>query len=193
MPSRTAFTATEAIYLRRAVRDFTSDPIPEATLRDLIDAAVHAPSAMNLQPWAFVVVQDPEILRLVSRRTMELMRHRPLSEELTAMFADSDWSIFYNASTLVVICARPDGERPEWDCCFAAENFMLAARERGLGTCVIGFAWDALSEPDIKASLGIPANYRAVAPIIVGNVRDFPPTTSRKPPEILAWKRGSSV
>jgi nitroreductase len=52
----------EAIYGRRAVREFTTEPVDEAALRRLIDAAVQAPSAVNQQPWRFTVVRDRKLL-----------------------------------------------------------------------------------------------------------------------------------
>lgn len=48
----------EAIYSRRAVRDFTTEPMDEKALRQLIDAAIQAPSAVNQQPWSFSVVRE---------------------------------------------------------------------------------------------------------------------------------------
>jgi len=56
----------EAIYGRRAVREFTTEPVEEAALRGLIDAAVQAPSAVNQQPWLFTVVKDRELLARIS-------------------------------------------------------------------------------------------------------------------------------
>ena len=52
----------EAIYGRRAVREFTAKPVDEEVLRQLIDAAVQAPSAVNQQPWLFTVVRDKALL-----------------------------------------------------------------------------------------------------------------------------------
>lgn len=181
-------TTTEAIDARRAVRDFLDNPIPEATIRELIDAAVQAPSAINAQPWAFVVIQDKSIMDTISKRTVSMMIDQQISPELRARFADPNWSIFYNASTLIVICARPEGAHPDWDCCLAAENLLLAARDKGIGSCIIGFSWAALAEPDIKTSLGIPESYQPVMPIILGYPREFPPSRGREPAEILSWK-----
>lgn len=50
----------EAIRQRRAVREFTASRVDRSTVQNLIDAAILAPSAMNLQPWAFAVLLDPE-------------------------------------------------------------------------------------------------------------------------------------
>ena len=56
----------EAIYSRRAVREFTAEAVDEKMLRQLIDAAIQAPSAVNEQPWFFSVVLDKELLARIS-------------------------------------------------------------------------------------------------------------------------------
>jgi len=56
----------EAIYGRRAVREFTTEPVDEAALRGLIDAAIQAPSVVSQQPWRFTIVRDRELLARVS-------------------------------------------------------------------------------------------------------------------------------
>src|SRR5438067_7969080 len=50
----------EVVHRQRACRSFTSEPIDDGLLERVLDAAVHAPSAENRQPWVFVVVRDPE-------------------------------------------------------------------------------------------------------------------------------------
>jgi nitroreductase len=184
---------TEAIHARRAVREYVPGPLSESIVRDLIDAAVQAPTGMLLEPWSFVVVQDQELLKKISDRAIEIIQEHGISPELQAMFARPEWNIFYNAGTLIIICAKPIGEHPDWDCCLAAENLMLAARDLGLGSCVIGFSWSALKQPDIKSLLGIPEAYQAIMPIIVGHPKQFPPSTGRKSPEILSWKVAAHV
>lgn len=56
----------KAIHQRRAVRNFSPEPINRDTVNTLIEAAIQAPSAMNSQPWAFVVIQDENILKRYS-------------------------------------------------------------------------------------------------------------------------------
>ena len=56
----------EAIYTRRSARDFTDKPVDEKTLRQLVDAAIQAPSAVNQQPWSFCVVRDRTLLVRIS-------------------------------------------------------------------------------------------------------------------------------
>ena len=58
----------EAIRNRRAVREYTGAPMERATIERLIHAAILAPSAMNLQPWAFAAVLDREQIAEYGRR-----------------------------------------------------------------------------------------------------------------------------
>jgi nitroreductase len=102
--------------------------------------------------------------------------------------ADPNFNIFYNTGTLIVICAKPVGLHPEWDCCLAAQNLMLEACELGLGTCPIGFAWPLLNEPDVRPELNITDGYVPVLPIIVGYPTHATRLTPRNRPEILCWK-----
>ena len=74
------------------------------------------------------------------------------------------------------------------DCWLAAENLMLAACARGLGTCVIGFAVSALNTPEWKTELKIPVEMNAIAPIIVGVPVGETALVPRKQPEIVIWK-----
>src|SRR4051812_21362843 len=54
-------TAADAALSRRSIRQYTATPIPEADLRELLRLAGRAPSAFNVQPWRFVVVQDADL------------------------------------------------------------------------------------------------------------------------------------
>ena len=57
----------QAILTRRSVRRYKSDPIPETELVEILEAACHAPSAINLQHWYFVAVRDPQALEEVKQ------------------------------------------------------------------------------------------------------------------------------
>jgi nitroreductase len=55
----------EVIYSTRAMRRLKPDPIPEETLKQIVDAGIRAPSGGNAQEWAFLVVRDPELKRFI--------------------------------------------------------------------------------------------------------------------------------
>lgn len=184
----------ELIYERRAVRAYTAETLDEPTIRALLEAAVQAPTAMHLEPWAFVVVQDKAVLKRLSDRAKviagEEARHRDLIRAPgTSQLSDPAFNIFYDASTLIVICARALGPFVQADCWLAAENLMLAATAFGLATCPIGFALAVLGDPEVKAELGIPSEITPIAPIIVGVPAATPPPTTRQEPRILSWKK----
>ena len=194
-------SALDAIYTRRSVRSFTNKTIDEATVCALLDAAVQAPTAMLEQPWLFVVVQDERLLRSLSDLAKTLWIREPLlrpsshrAEEsippaaIAARLADPDFNIFYDATTLVVICARRADGFITADCWMAAENLMLAASALGLGTCCIGGALPALNSPEGKEALGIPPDVSAIAPIVIGVPSGAAAPVPRRDPEIVSWR-----
>jgi nitroreductase len=178
----------EAIYTRRAVREFTAETVPEKTLRDLLDAAIQAPSAVNQQPWTFCVVRDKLVLDRISREAkLHMLKTSPaglVSHHFQELLGNADFHIFYHAPALIVICSVADSPWAIEDCSLAAENLMLAARAAGLGTCWIGFAQAWLGTAEGKAALNLPPTCLPVAPIIVGYPKSLPPPVPRKEPNI---------
>ncbi len=181
-----------AIYQRRAVRSYTDQPVDKSTINVLIQAAIQAPSAIDSQPWAFAVIQNPALLKTYSDRAkahfLATMDPTLLPEHFESMLSDPTYNIFYNAPTLIIIYAKSEDLQAAEDCCLAAQNLMLIAHSLGLGTCPIGFARPWLSLPELRQELGIPKGYVPVIPIIVGYPAEIPPRTTREAPEILFWK-----
>lgn len=181
----------EAIYRRRATRDYSDRPVDRATINMLLRAAVQAPSAINDQPWAFAVIQDREMLaRFSARAEKHMLDTAPPGSRLhdLPMLRDPSFNMFYNAGTLIIICAKQGAMNPNEDCCFAAMNLMLAATDAGLATCPIGFARPWLSLPEVKAELGIPKDYTPITPLILGYPAHPVAPTPRRDPEVLFWK-----
>lgn len=186
-------TVTEAIYSRRSVRHFTDEIVDSELLTTLLKAAVQAPTAMHEEPCAFSVIQDQGLLHRISNEIKEAILatrsdKSTFSQNAIKIVQTKGFEVFYNASTLVLICGKFPGRFVEADCWLAAENLMLAAYSHGLGSCVIGFAVDILNTPEWKSELSIPEGARVIAPIILGKPSTFAPKIDRKPPEILSWK-----
>jgi nitroreductase len=180
----------KVIYQRRAVRDYTEQAVPRPVLTKLIDAAIQAPTALDEQPWAFAIVQGKERLRDYSDRAKEhfLGTFSPGRDPHSVqheLLRNRNYNIFYNASTLVIVYARPGGQFVAIDCCLAAENLMLAAAAAGLGTCPIGFAQSWLDQSETKGELGVSPDYTAVIPIIAGYPLSHPAQAPRKEPEVI--------
>lgn len=184
----------QAIERRCSVRSYAPGSLDRDIVERLLAAAVRAPTAMHAEPWAFVVVQDVARLRQLSDTGRKLFvedidRIYPdRAGTMLGSFRQPDFDIFYNAGTLIVICAARSNPFAAADCWLAAENLMLAATDLGLGTCVIGAAVAGLNLPETKAGLGIPPDMDAVAPIVAGIPAGRTTPSSRKPPQVLAWK-----
>jgi nitroreductase len=178
---------------RRSVREFGPERPARESIEYLMLAAVRAPTALQQQAWGFVVVQDPALLRGISERARPVLldelavAHRKGSEKFLA--SAPAFNIFYDAGTLLIICGMADAPFVAADCWLAAENLMLAACSLGLGTCVIGSSISTLNLPDVKAELGIPAAYTAIAPIVLGTPRRPGSPSPRRPPVVLNWIR----
>ena len=188
----TTMELTKAVYSRRSVRAYAPTPVERPLIEELLASAVQAPSGMNVQPWAFGVIQGVEALRSYSDRAKKI---------LLAMFGDADWfahykervaapdySLFYGAPALVAVYAKPTGPMAQIDCCLAAENLMLAACEKGLGSCWIGFSMGFFQSPEAKQEFGVPDDYSIVAPIVLGYPDGPIPPVEKNPPEILFWQ-----
>ena len=180
----------EAIYHRRAVRTYLPQKLDKNTIEQLLDAAVHAPTAMHEEPWGFVVIEDKALLNQLSENAKALLSeatsvHIPSA---SSHFTNPEFNVFYDATTLIVIYGKPLGNFVIADCWLAAENLMLAAYSMGLGSCVIGLAVAALNTPKWKSILNIPREMTAFAPIIVGVPRGETALSPRNKPPILYWK-----
>lgn len=186
MPAETPVSILDAIYQRRSTRTYTKERVPRALITRLLDAAVHAPTAMHLEPWAFVVVQNPVLLERICERAKTIAQTPRGAEH--RLLADPSFHIFHNAGTLIVVCGKALGPFVAADCWLAAENLMLAATGLGLASCPIGFAVPALLDPEIKAEIGIPADVTPIAPIVVGYSAAAAAPSTRRAPDILSWK-----
>lgn len=182
----------DVIRNRRAVRDFTDAGIDRATIEHLIGAAILAPSAMNLQPWAFAVLLGRERIEGYAKRAKEWLlaslSQTSYDPSIRHMLEDPQFALFHHAPALVIVLAKSSGTQAAEDCCLAAENLMLAARNEDLGSCWIGFARPWLDLAATKTELNLPEHYHVVAPIILGHPKVWPDSHGRKPAEIY-WLR----
>lgn len=152
----------EAIKERRSIRAYTDEKVSERDVERLIEAARWAPSAGNIQPWAFVVVKEVETKRKLSSATL-------------------NQTLIQEAPVVIVVCAdltrssRVYGSRGEklyslQDTAAATENILLAAQELGLATCWVG----AFRENEVAKAVKAPKNMRPVAMVAVGYPAERP-------------------
>jgi nitroreductase len=175
----------DLIARRVSCRQFKPDPVPEAHLRQILEAARLAPSACNAQPWRFAVVRDAEL-------------RRRIVEDGFLPGAKMVWAL--DAPVLVVLGmerslvthrlapAISGVDYPWVDIGIAGEHLVLAATELGLGTCWIGWIKPRL----IGKIVGWPRSIQPVVVIPVGYPRApeaaVLPAYRRKPlDELVRW------
>ncbi|HEY1411117.1 MAG TPA: nitroreductase family protein [Rhodopila sp.] len=175
---------TQASHGRRATRAYTQSPVAKPVLEQIIAAAIQAPGAVNAQSWDLTVIRSAALLDRISDASkayaLTAMAPGTLPPHLRERLEDPDFHIFYHAPALIVIAARSGAWAVE-DATLAAENLILAAHGRGLGTCWIGFAQRWLETSDGKRAIEVPEDFQPVAPIIVGYASTPMPSVPRKP------------
>ncbi|KTD42357.1 nitroreductase family protein [Legionella quateirensis] len=184
----------DALYNRRAVRDYLPTKVDSDLIHTLLDAAIQAPTALHEEPRAFAVIHKKERLDRLSEDCKKALLNEKLkykteqTQHILDVIKQPDYNVFYNASTLIVIYSTYAGPFVKAECWLAAENLMLAAYAKGLGSCVIGFALAGLNLPEWKHELEIPTHMKAQAAIILGWPAGETLAPSHNPPKILSWK-----
>jgi len=184
---------------RRSCRNFTDHPVDRALLEDLVKAGIMAPSGSNCQPWTFTLLPDrAAVIRLGQqvgdffRKTNRMADKRWLRWGLKLMgrpelddyyrlhypsvqMGLEAWDkgerdlLFHGATAVIVVAARNDASCPSEDALLATGHILLAAHAMGLGTCLIGFAIEAMRrDGSIGRGLGIPGHETAHAVIALG-------------------------
>jgi nitroreductase len=93
--------------------------------------------------------------------------------------------VFWDAPTLVLFARRGNPETP-FDCCRAAQNLLLAAHARDLGSCWVGAPLPWLASPGVAAEHSLPADFDAVVAIVLGYA-DEAPLGSPRPKPAIHW------
>jgi len=145
---------TTIIKSRHSVRQFKPDPVEDKAIQDALECALHAPTAMNLQPYLFVVVKQKETLAKIARLT-----------EHGKFIADS------------AACFAVFGEKKETyyleDCCAATENLILALQAYGVCSCWVAGDKKPYAEP-VRELLGVPGKYSLVSLVAAGYPAEVP-------------------
>ena len=182
----------DAICGRRAVRHYKIDQPSEYQIRQLIDAAVWAPSAVNGQGWHFTVITRRDLLDMISAKAKAwVLGHEPLLVEgdgLKPLLNDPDYHLLHHAPVLIIIAAPSKDRWSAEICAVAAQNLMLAATGHGLASCWIGLAQDWLNSPEGRMAVDLPANDRVIAPIVLGYSAEEPHVAARRRPTVT-WIR----
>ena len=166
--------AMEAIFSRRSIRKFSSKPIPEHLVTELLRAAMAAPSAGNEQPWSFIIITERAILDAI-----------PQFHPYTAMLK--------HAPMAILVCGDLSLERNKgyWvqDCSAATENLLIAATAKGLGAVWTGVYPMHDRIAGMRKLLNLPDQVMPLALVPIGYSTEKPGRADRFNPERVHRER----
>lgn len=166
----------EAIRKRRSIRSYQSRAVSAELIAEMLDLARHAPSAMNGQPWHFVVIRDREM----KERLSEIKRLR-CPPEKRAYVAD----YLKDAPLVVAICVERSRshDRGLENGVLAAALLMLAATSRGLGSVYLSASRDG--DPRLAAEiaelLGLSSDTLPISLVPIGFPAEKPSAKELRP------------
>jgi nitroreductase len=154
--------AIETILTRRSIRKYENKKVPVQLVKALLDAGMHAPSARNIQPWHFIVIDDRAILDQLSiaHPYAKMMKQASL-----AILVGGDRNLQEVEGYIIQ------------DCSAVTQNIMLAAHAYGLGSVWLGMYPREQRMQDVSKILEIPEHILPVSLISIGY-----PTETVQPP-----------
>ena len=172
----------QIIHSRRSIRRFLDKPVEREKIKTCLESARRAPSADNVQPWRFLVVDDPDIKNDFARAAF------------SGLYSQSKWA--FEAPVLIIILSRPSvvahqiGQKLQkidfqaLDLGIAGEHLVLQAEELGLGTCWMGW----FDPQKARRFFKIPRKYKIVSLLAMGYYEKKPGRVRKlKPLEEIAW------
>ncbi len=164
----------EEIFSRRSVRQFTGELVSKKDIRDLLEAAMAAPSARCCDPWHFTVFNGEFCSKVVP--------------------ALSNGSVLVHANNGILVCAdvrNACGEELSYaiqDCSAAIENLLLAASMKNLGTCWMGVHPIPERIAAAKKIFDLPKHLTPIAIISLGVPNEEPEARSRYDEDKVDWR-----
>jgi len=181
----------EAIKKRRSIRSYESKPIPKDLINTIIEAGNEAPSAMNSQPWRFVVVEDkkikekllgaalPNAKKILERvKDVDPERHKMINK----LYEELKDPVYYSAPAVVFVIGS--GRYADHSCPLACENMMLAAYSLGLGSCWVGFGAMVTEDNEARNFLELQDDERIFGPILLGYPKVYPERPAKREPQV---------
>lgn len=163
----------DPIFERVSIRQWTDQPVEEEKIEQILKAAMQAPSAMNAQPWQFIVV------------TSQAMKDKLAAISPYAHFAAK-------APVLLALLCRKENRCPEYnqvDMGICIENILLEATEQSLGAVCLGVAPLQDRMAYMKEALQLGDDVEGFALIPIGYPKEEHPQTERYDPSRIAWIR----
>lgn len=168
-----AQAAINNIMTRTSIRQYTNEPVSKADIETMLRAGMAAPTAVNKQPWHFVVVTDKAKLKALSGG-----RGRMLEQCAVAIVVCGDMEK-----------AMPGKAKEYWiqDCSAATENILLAANALGLGAVWTGVYPMEDRMAAVSKAMKLPEIIVPLCTIVIGHPAEQPKPKDKWKPENVSY------
>lgn len=198
---------------RRSCRNYKNDPVPVDLLEDLVKIGITAPSGTNCQMWTFTILKERRQVLAFGNKVADFFRrlnsmaekswlrslmkllgkpeldyyyanyYERIKEKLEEHEKGGKERLFHEAPAAIVVASKNEASCPAEDALLATQNILLGAHSMGLGTCLIGFAVNAMKQDKtICRTIGIPPDETPYAVIALGYPNEtYQKVTGRKP------------
>ncbi len=163
-------SAMEALLKnRRSVRVYKDKPVPRETVGRLMEMVRWAPTAKNLQPVNWLLVDDKEKIREMARLTIEWFKETGVFPEIVETWEAGEDMILRDAPLLAIAHTAHDALNPPGDCSIAVTSLELAATTCGIGGCWAGFFMRAANNyAPLADYLNLPEGHGVYAALMLG-------------------------
>jgi len=166
--------AIKNIMDRNSCRDYKSNPLSDEQVKTLVEAALAAPSAMNLMPWHLTVITDKSFIEELDSEGMAILK---AAEDQSGYerYKARGGKMLYGAPSLFVISAQKDAFWAGIDSGILCQNLAIAAESMGLGSVMIGMLrvpLDGARGAEFKKRMQFPEGYEFAISILVGEVNE---------------------
>jgi len=161
----------KSIMGRNSCRGFSDESLTDAQVKALVEAALAAPSARNLQPWHLTVVTDKSLIEELDKEGVAVIKADE-NQEYYKLIMKRGGKMFYNAPCCMIISAN-DSAWSQLDSGIMCQNIAIAAQSMGLGSCIVGMMALPLGGEkgdEFKKRLDFPDGYKFTIGILVGNI-----------------------
>lgn len=168
--------AIESIQGRRSIREYLPQAVDPVLIEAIIEDAAKAPWApiSAPEPWVFNVVRGTARIRAYGTRALDFARANRPAGDGYAWTEISNFSVFYDAPTVIIISGCADNRLALEECTRAGQILTISAFARGLGTCWVGSPMLWLRDPDVCVELRIPAGFTPYAVFTLGYAAAIP-------------------
>lgn len=167
--------ARDLILGRRSIRSYQPGSVSEDVIKEMLEAAMAAPSAVAKDPWRFVVIRDRAKLEALARVL-------------------SNGEMLLPAGMAIAVCGDTETAHDRQlsyllqDCSAAIQNLLLSAHANGLGACWLGVHPREQRIAEVKQILGLPEKILPVACVAVGQAGETKEPRTRYNDKFVHWE-----